>query len=120
MVKVIKGEVKFNGVFHGKGAVITGLSEQDEARLVEKGVAEYVPEMAQEPRTEPEKETEIEEDVEEEKQEEQAETEEQEEAVAEPADTEIKFDLNDCIVTEGTPKPAPQKQAKSAKKSGKK
>lgn len=107
MVKVIKGEVKFNGVYHGKGVVITGLSEQDEARLVEKGVAEYVPEMAQEPMTEPEKETEIEEDVEEEKQEEQA-------------DTEIKFDIDDCIVLEGTPKPAPKKKAEAAKKSGRK
>jgi hypothetical protein len=111
VVKVTKGKVKFNGEFYAVGEWISGLSPDGEARLVKKGVAEYVRELAQEPPTEPE--TDIEETVEEEEQEEQA------EAVTEPADAQIDFNPDDCIVTEKKPRPAPKK-ATNPKKSGKK
>ena len=128
MIKVTKGKVKFNGEFFGVGAVISGLSQDGEARLVKKGVAEYVQELEQKPEVEPKKdtvadqETATEEDAEEEGQEEQAEIEEPEEAVTEPTDAEIDFNPDDCIVTEEKPKPAPKKPASTAstKKSGKK
>lgn len=123
MIRVIKGKVKFNGVYYGVGDVISGLSEQDEARLVKKGVAEYVRELVQErptEPTEPEKETtnqeteedvkaEVQENEQGEEQDEHTEAEDQEETPAEPTDTQIDFNPDDCIVTEDNPKPAPKK-----------
>lgn len=111
MVRVKHGSVIANGAKYTVGDVIKGLSQVEEARLVKKGVAEYVRELVQERPTEPE--TDIEETIEEEEQEEQA------EAVTEPADAQIDFNPDDCIVTEEKPRPAPKK-ATTPKKSGKK
>ena len=133
MVRVKHGSVIANGAKYTVGDVIKGLSQVEEARLVKKGVAEYVRELVQErptEPTEPEKETtnqeteedvkaEVQENEQEEEQDEHTEAEDQEETPAEPTDTQIDFNPDDCIVTEEKPRPAPKK-ATTPKKSGKK
>lgn len=41
MIEVIRGSVKINGEKYVVGDVVKGLSKNDEARLVEKGIAKY-------------------------------------------------------------------------------
>jgi len=41
-IKVIKGHVRRNGLRYGMGEIITGLSENEESRIVSEGFAEYV------------------------------------------------------------------------------
>src|SRR5690554_1189405 len=99
MIRVIKGKVKAFGKYHSVGDVITGLSEQDEARLVspEMGFAEYVEEKeAKKKKTPPKKEAPP-------KQEPKAEPEEERDEGA-PADEKIDFNPEECIVAE-SPKP---------------
>lgn len=99
MVKVLKGKVKFGGVFYATGNVITGLSAEDEARLVKNGFAEYVAEKAQAKKSEPKggkKEAEQQEKVSDKKK-----------GASIPVEESIDFNPEDCIVDE---KPKSKKQ----------
>lgn len=112
MIRVIKGKVKFNGVYYGVGDVISGLSEQDEARLVKNGMAEYVKEKKASKQEPPPPQNKLE-----------PEPKPEEEAV-EPVDEKINFDPDECIVIDADTNPAPKKTAPrkptSTRKPGKK
>lgn len=46
-IKVIKGHVRRNGLRYGMGEIITGLSENEESRIVSEGFAEYIPNVSE-------------------------------------------------------------------------